>query len=239
MAVLDKFRLEGRRALVTGGSRGLGRAMAQAFAEAGADLILVGRDADSLNRACDELQPLGHDIRTIAADLSSGESAERLCDVLLGEHPPIDILVNNVGGRRENIATEDMPLETWQRLIDLNLTSAFVCSKRLGGAMLRAALGPHPQHRFHLRPDRHAQHPRPALRDGQGGAGRLQPRPRRRLGAVRHHRQRHRAGRFPDRRQSPLVPRTPQFSEGGRSAHPDGPPRRAGRDWPAGAVPRQ
>ena len=135
MSILDSFRLEGRRALVTGGSCGLGRAMAQAFAEAGADLILVGRDAESLNRARDELRPLGRDVQAIATDLSSGASAEQLCDDLLRDHPPIDILVNNVGGRRENIATEEMPLETWQRLIDLNLTSAFVCSKRLGGAM--------------------------------------------------------------------------------------------------------
>src|SRR6516165_2315155 len=115
MGVLDTFRLEGRRALVTGGSRGLGRAMAQAFAEAGADLILVGRESDSLQHAHEELQPLGRDVRVLAADLSSGESAEQLCDVLLRDHPPIDILVNNVGGRRENIATEEMPLETWQR----------------------------------------------------------------------------------------------------------------------------
>jgi gluconate 5-dehydrogenase len=141
MSVLDKFRLDGRRALVTGGSRGLGRAMAQAFAEAGADLILVGRDADSLQRAWEELQPLGQDVRVLAADLSSGASAEQLCDTLLRDHPPIDILVNNVGGRRENLATEAMPLETWQRLIDLNLTSAFVCTKRLGAAMLSRRWG--------------------------------------------------------------------------------------------------
>ena len=141
MTVLDQFRLEGRRALVTGGSRGLGRAMAQAFAEAGADLVLVGRDADNLQRARDELQPLGRDVRTLASDLSSGEEAERFCDVVLREHAPIDIVVNNVGGRRENIATEEMPLETWRRLMDLNLTSAFVCTKRLGGAMLARRWG--------------------------------------------------------------------------------------------------
>ncbi len=141
MSVLDQFRLQGRRALVTGSSRGLGRAMAQAFAEAGADLLLVGRDADSLQHARDELSALGSDVRVLVADLSGGEDAERFCDVVLREHAPVDILVNNVGGRRENIATEEMPLETWRRLMDLNLTSAFVCTKRLGGAMLARRWG--------------------------------------------------------------------------------------------------
>ena len=136
MSVLDLFRLEGRRALVTGGSRGLGRAMAQAFAEAGADLVLVGRDAASLARAGAELAPLGRRIDLLTADLETPAGAENLCDEVLRKHAPIDILVNNVGGRRENIPTETMPLETWRRLIDLNLTSTFVCTQKIGGAML-------------------------------------------------------------------------------------------------------
>src|SRR5438045_1183911 len=141
MGVLDRFRLDGRTALITGGSRGLGRAMAQALAEAGADLVLVGRDTDSLGKARDELQSLGRRIETVAADLTTGEDAERLCDLLLKDHAPIDILINNVGGRRENIPTEEMPLETWRRLIDLNLTSVFVCTKRLGGEMCKRGWG--------------------------------------------------------------------------------------------------
>jgi gluconate 5-dehydrogenase len=141
MSVFDTFRLDGKRALITGGSRGLGRAMAQSLAEAGADLILVGRDADSLGKAREELQRLGRRIETVAADLTTGEDAERLCDLLLKEHAPIDILINNVGGRRENIATEDMPLESWRRLIDLNLTSVFVCTKRLGSEMRKRGWG--------------------------------------------------------------------------------------------------
>ncbi len=136
MTVFDLFRLDGRRALITGGSRGLGRAMAQAFAEAGADLVLAGRDADSLAIARAELAPLGRRVEIVTADLNTPEGAEKLCDDVLAKHGPIDILVNNVGGRRENIPTETMPLETWRRLIDLNLTSAFVCTQRLGGAML-------------------------------------------------------------------------------------------------------
>lgn len=141
MAILDQFRLDGKRALVTGGSRGLGRAIAQALAEAGADLVLVGRDQESLTKARDELRSLSRKVEVVAADLTTGEEAERLCDVVLADHAPIDILINNVGGRRENVATEEMPLETWRRLVDLNLTSVFVCTKRLGGAMLKRGWG--------------------------------------------------------------------------------------------------
>ena len=141
MNVLDTFRLNGKRALITGGSRGLGRAMAQALAEAGADLVLVGRDADSLSKAQEELRGTGRRIATVIADLTTGEDAEKLCDVLLAEHAPLDILINNVGGRRENIPTEDIPLETWRRMLDLNLTSVFVCTKRLGSAMVKRGWG--------------------------------------------------------------------------------------------------
>jgi gluconate 5-dehydrogenase len=141
MGVLDTFRLDGRKALVTGGSRGLGRAVAQSLAEAGADLVLIGRDTDTLRRAEEELRPLGRSVATIVADVGDGAAAETMCARALGDHGPIDILVNNVGGRRENIATEAMPLDTWKRLIDLNLSSAFVCTKHIGGAMLARRWG--------------------------------------------------------------------------------------------------
>jgi NAD(P)-dependent dehydrogenase (short-subunit alcohol dehydrogenase family) len=136
MSVLDKFRLDGRRALVTGGSRGLGRAMAQALAEAGADLVLAGRDADTLRQAQAELSALGRRIDAVQADLTDPAAVERFCAAVLAEHGPIDILVNNVGGRRENVPVQEQSLADWQRLIDLNLTSAFLCTRHIGGAML-------------------------------------------------------------------------------------------------------
>jgi gluconate 5-dehydrogenase len=136
MSILDKFRLDGKRALITGGSRGLGRAMAQALAEAGADLVLVGTDPGGLATAQQGLTALGRRIDVITADLFLSHETEAMCRRVLADHGPIDILINNVGGRRENIATEDMPLETWQRLLDLNLTSVFVGTKLIGGAML-------------------------------------------------------------------------------------------------------
>src|SRR5262245_50107310 len=139
--VLDQFRLDGKRAAITGGSRGLGRAIAQALAEAGADLVLAGRDADNLEQARKELSETGRRVEVVVADLSSGAGAEKFCAEALAKHSPIDVLVNNVGGRREDVPTETMPLETWQRLMDLNLTSAMVCTSRIGGAMLPRGWG--------------------------------------------------------------------------------------------------
>ena len=138
---MNPFRLDGKRALITGGSRGLGRAMAQALAEAGADLVIVGRDAANLGQAAAELATTGRKVDAVSADLTTGADAERMCDQVLAELGPIDILINNVGGRRENIATDQMPLADWQRLIDLNLTSVFVCTKRFGGPMLERGWG--------------------------------------------------------------------------------------------------
>lgn len=141
MSVLNRFRLDGRRALVTGASRGLGRAIAQALAEAGADLIIVGRDAGSLQQAQHELAALGRRVHAMPGNLETPEGTERVCDAVLHEQGPIHILVNNVGGRRLNVAVEDMPLADWQRLVDLNLTSAFLCTQRIGGAMLSRRSG--------------------------------------------------------------------------------------------------
>lgn len=136
MPILDTFNLHGRRALITGGSRGLGLAMARALGEAGAELVIVGSDASHLSVASDELRRDGLIVTTMQADLSMPAEAERLCDRVLAELPAIDILINNVGGRRINTPTEDLALEDWQRIIDLNLTQAFVLTKRIGGAMI-------------------------------------------------------------------------------------------------------
>lgn len=141
MGVLDSFRLDGKTAFVTGGSRGLGRAMAQALAEAGADLILVGRDAGSLAAARQELSALGRQVDAITADVSTPEGAKFACDTALSLGRPIDVLVNNVGGRRLDVATEDVPVDEWKRMLDLNLTGALVCCQELGKPMLARGKG--------------------------------------------------------------------------------------------------
>lgn len=141
MSILDRFRLDGKRLFITGGSRGLGREMALAIADAGADVILVGRDPASLEKSAADVRQLKRQSWTLQADASKPEECERACKTALEQFGPIDVLINNVGGRRHNIPTESMPLETWQEMIDLNLTSCFICTKLIGGAMVQRGQG--------------------------------------------------------------------------------------------------
>jgi gluconate 5-dehydrogenase len=136
MSVLDRFRLDGRRLFITGGSRGLGREMALAIAEAGADVILVGRDQTSLDKTAAEIRGLKRKATAIIADVGIPAEAERACRQALETCGPIDILVNNVGGRRIDVSTTELPLDQWQKIMDLNLTSTFLCTKLIGGTMV-------------------------------------------------------------------------------------------------------
>jgi gluconate 5-dehydrogenase len=141
MNVLDRFRLDGKRLFVTGGSRGFGRVIALAAAEAGADIVLNGRDAAALARTAGEVRERGRQVWTFPGDIAQPNLCEDLCKRVVAEAGPIDILVNNVGGRDLDVAIEDTELETWQRFIDLNLTHCFICTKIIGGAMLARGAG--------------------------------------------------------------------------------------------------
>ena len=141
MSIFDRFRLDGRRLFLTGGSRGLGREMALAVADAGADVVLVARDADSLARTADDIRALGRQAWTIEGDVGVPEQCEEICNKALADFGPIDILINNVGGRRQNIPTTEMRIDKWRELVDLNLTSTVVCTRIIGGAMVERGAG--------------------------------------------------------------------------------------------------
>jgi NAD(P)-dependent dehydrogenase (short-subunit alcohol dehydrogenase family) len=141
MSVLDRFRLDGRRLFITGGSRGLGREMALAIADAGADVALTGRDAASLERTAADIRALGRQAWPIQADMSAPAACEAVCLRAQAEHGPFDILINNIGGRRDPTPIREMPLERWRELVDLNLTSTFVGTKVIGGAMVERGAG--------------------------------------------------------------------------------------------------
>lgn len=115
MSVLDRFRLDGKRLFITGGSRGLGREMALAIAEAGADVVIVGRDAESLEQTADDIRQLGREVVTIVGDVGNPEECEYLCRQALEDAGPFDILINNVGGRRISVRSNSSRSMTGER----------------------------------------------------------------------------------------------------------------------------
>ena len=141
MGILDLFRLDGKRAVVTGASRGLGRAMALALADVGADVVITGRTQETLDATAAEIRALGRQAWTVRADMGVPAECEATCELILRDFGPIDILINNVGNREVSVAIESEPLATWQRMIDLNLTSCFIGTKLIGAAMLERGNG--------------------------------------------------------------------------------------------------
>lgn len=127
-SILDSFRLDGKIALVTGASRGLGAAMARALAEAGADVILVARG--DLSKTKQLVETAGRKAWTFSADQSSRASLDKLMAAFGGELPWPDILVNN-GGTIRRAAFTDFSMTDWDEVIETNLTSIFRLSQRL------------------------------------------------------------------------------------------------------------
>jgi len=133
--VLDRFRLEGRRALVTGGGTGLGRVIAQALGEAGADVAIASRTLSTCEKAAGEIAAAtGRRALAFAADVAVGEEVKRLVAEVEKGLGPIDILVNNAGinirGAAEELAEAD-----WDAVIATNLKAPFLCARAVGPGM--------------------------------------------------------------------------------------------------------
>jgi len=133
--VMDLFRLDGRVALVTGGSRGLGLQIAEALGEAGAKLMLTSRKTADLEEAVAHLAERGIDARWVAGDASRPEDVQRIVDETLQRLGPIDILVNNAGATW-GAPAEDHPLDAWDKVMDLNVRSLFLFSQAVARASM-------------------------------------------------------------------------------------------------------
>jgi len=116
--------LAGKRSVITGASSGIGLAIAQAFAEAGSDLVIAARDRKKLDAAAQALRVFGPSITAVPADLTKDEDISRL----FAAAGDIDILINNAGGN-VRARTEDMTPAQWRSVIDLNVTAAFLCAQ--------------------------------------------------------------------------------------------------------------
>jgi len=136
VAVLDRFRLDGRTAIVTGGNRGIGRAISLALAEAGADVVIGNRDAESGQRAAEEIEAATDaTVRAYEADVTDEAQVEALVDATVDEFGGLDVLVNNAG-ITVHAPAEEMTVEQFQRVVDVNLTGTFRCAKHAGRAMM-------------------------------------------------------------------------------------------------------
>jgi gluconate 5-dehydrogenase len=123
--------LEGKTALVTGGSRGLGLQIAESLGEAGAKILLTSRKAADLEEAAAHLQARGIDTRWVAADASQPEEIQRVADEAMQRLGRVDILVNNAGATW-GAPAEEYPLEAWDKVMNLNIRSIFLMSQAVG-----------------------------------------------------------------------------------------------------------
>jgi NAD(P)-dependent dehydrogenase (short-subunit alcohol dehydrogenase family) len=141
MNVLDTFRLDGKTALVTGGTKGLGLAMARALAQAGADVALCSRHAEEAQQAAREIvETTGRRAQGFEADITRGDSIARLVRNIQASLGPVDILINNAGCNVRK-PTSELTEEDWDLVVDTSAKGSFLCSKAFMPGMVERKWG--------------------------------------------------------------------------------------------------
>lgn len=133
--------LRSKSVIVTGGGRGLGRAIAEGFATEGAYVAVIGRSRAPLEQAVATISETGGTARAFVADVVDEGALEAMCAAVKAEFGAIDVLVNNAGINPFYKCAEDTSLAEWQQIIDVNLTGVFLACKHVGRAMLTAGSG--------------------------------------------------------------------------------------------------
>jgi 2-deoxy-D-gluconate 3-dehydrogenase len=140
MSVLESFSLAGKRALVTGASRGLGRAIAEALADAGADVVCASSTPDGAADTASVIRALGRQAWTVSADLADRDAVRRMSDAAEHAAGAIDVLVN-AGGTIARHPAVDFPSDDWDRVLRTNLDAVWMLSQRFGRAMVERNSG--------------------------------------------------------------------------------------------------
>jgi NAD(P)-dependent dehydrogenase (short-subunit alcohol dehydrogenase family) len=140
MGVLDKLKLIGKVALVTGGGKNLGRVIAISLAEAGADVVVTSRTLSEIERTAEEIRGRGRKALAISMDVTNSTQVEGVVQKIVSDFGRIDILVNNAASRSFKSILE-MSEKEWRDVIDTNLTGAFICCKAVGSLMVRQGSG--------------------------------------------------------------------------------------------------
>lgn len=139
--VMDLFRLDGRRALVTGGGKGLGKVMATALAQAGADVVVASRTRTQCEETAAEIAAAtGRRVVALEADVTESAQVARLADDAESALGPIDILINNAGVNRRGSAAE-LAEADWDEVIAVNLKAPFLCARVFGPRMAARGWG--------------------------------------------------------------------------------------------------
>ena len=138
--VKELFDLTGKTAIITGGSRGIGKEMAEGLAEAGANLMLCARRQEWLDETVAEFTGRGFGVAGKACDVSKAEDVQAVVEAAVEKFGGLDILVNNAG-ISWGAMPEDMPLEKWQKVLDVNLTGCFLMAQAAGREMLKKNSG--------------------------------------------------------------------------------------------------
>ncbi|WP_139974409.1 SDR family oxidoreductase [Ochrobactrum sp. CGA5] len=139
-ASFELFSLQGRIALITGSSQGIGFALARGLAEHGAKVIINGRDRNKVDAAVTRLEEEGHRVFASTFDVTDAEEARAAIDLIEKEIGPLDILVNNAG-MQYRTALEDFPIEKWQQLLETNVSSAFYVGQAVARHMIPRGYG--------------------------------------------------------------------------------------------------
>lgn len=135
MTVLDYFKLDGKTAIVTGGGRGLGAHIAEGFAEAGANVVICSRKVEACEEMSEKLKELGVKSLALQCDVTNPDDVKNVIDQAVQHFGTVDILVNN-SGATWGAPVVDMPMEAWQKVMDVNVTGTFLMSQEAGKVMI-------------------------------------------------------------------------------------------------------
>ncbi len=138
---LEKFRLNGKTAVVTGAGQGIGLACAEALAEAGAKVVIADRDPKAAAAGCAGLTAKGLNVEVVTMDVTDSTRVSEVADQLASTHGRIDILVNNAGIARSETPAEQVTDEHWLNVVDVNLNGTFWCCRAFGKHMLATKSG--------------------------------------------------------------------------------------------------
>ena len=140
MKIMEKMRLDGKKALVTGGARGIGKSIATALTEAGADVAVIDIDIEEAQKTAEELNRNGTKTMAIRADVTNQADMDDMITNIVKEFGRLDIAFCNAGICM-NISAEEMTLEQWQKVININLTGVFLTAQSAGKQMIKQGTG--------------------------------------------------------------------------------------------------